>query len=44
MIRGRWIGERGRFHASLCSSGAYREAAREASARLVALLRRLRLR
>lgn len=44
MIDGRWIGERGRFAESLRQSGEYREATREADARLARLCDRLGLR
>jgi cytosine/adenosine deaminase-related metal-dependent hydrolase len=40
VLRGRWIGERGTFHESLLSGDGYRTAAREASAKLSALLQR----
>lgn len=43
MIGGRWIGERGRFHASVRESDAYVAAELEARARLSALIARLGL-
>ncbi len=43
MIGGRWIGERGRFHASVREQPSYRAAQREARARLRGLLDRLGL-
>ncbi len=42
LVAGRWIGERGRFHASIIGDGAYREALAEATDRRARLLRRLR--
>jgi len=40
LLRGRWVGERGSFHASILESDGYRAATADANRRLPALLRR----